>query len=115
LPEQHGGHEMLNHLGRTIYVTRRTLRALDMRGYLRRHHASGMLWMDSMSYLVFAEAERATPYFYELGEDCSGPNQVICHCQQCKARTCSESDDAHIIGVRTAQIVRDVQSRRAIQ
>jgi hypothetical protein len=39
----HGGHEMLNHLGRVIRVTRRTIRALDMRRYLRRDRRSGFL------------------------------------------------------------------------
>jgi hypothetical protein len=29
-----GGHELLNHLGRVIRVTRRTIRVLDMRNYL---------------------------------------------------------------------------------
>jgi hypothetical protein len=98
---------MLNYLGKTIYVTQRTLRALDMRGYLRRHHASGMLWMDSMSYLVFAEAERATPHFYELGEDCSGPNQVVCKCEQCKSKQFHRP--ANLAEV----VVSDVVSKRA--
>lgn len=30
------GHEMINHLGKRIFVTQMTIRTLDMRGYLGR-------------------------------------------------------------------------------
>jgi hypothetical protein len=113
--EQYGGHEMLNHLRERIRVSERTMQTLNMCGYLQRDHETGLLWLDSMSFLVFSEAEYGSEVHRELGHDCSGPNQVICHCQKCKERVASESDDAHISGVRTAQIIRDVQSRRKFQ
>ena len=53
----HGGHEMLNHQGRVIRVTRRTIRALDMRNYLRRDRRSGLLQLRPESYPVFRELE----------------------------------------------------------
>jgi hypothetical protein len=54
----HGGHEMLNHLGRVICVTRRTIRALEMRNYLRRDRRSGLLQLRPEFYPLFRELER---------------------------------------------------------
>lgn len=112
--EQYGGHEMLNHLRERICVTEGTIQALNMRGYLRRDRETGLLWLNSMSFLVFSEAEYGTEMYRELGPDCSGPDLVVCHCQKCKEILASESDDAHISGVSTAQIVREVKERRKI-
>lgn len=108
MPENFGGHEILNHLRQRICVTRRTLRALDKRGYLCRDRETGLLWIDSTAYLIFTEAERATPFFLELGSDCSGPNQVVCHCEQCKARSTHRAPDL------SDYVVHDVTSRRRI-
>jgi hypothetical protein len=114
MSEQYGGHEMLNHLRERIRVSEGTIQTLNMCGYLLRDRETGLLWLDSMSFLVFSEAEYGTPMHRELGSDCSGPNQVICHCQKCKELLASDSDDAHISGVQTAQIIREVKSRRKI-
>lgn len=78
------GHEILNHVGRRIRVTERTLDALDVRGYLHRNKESGIKQISAKNFLVFLEVERETHHFYELGDDCSGPNQVVCHCEKCK-------------------------------
>jgi hypothetical protein len=85
----HGGHEMLNHLGRVIRETRRTLRSLDMRHYLRRDRSSGLLQLRPDLYPVFRELEcgdRHAGILRELGEDCSGPNVPVCHCRQCSGK-----------------------------
>jgi hypothetical protein len=111
--EQYGGHEMLNHLRERIRVTESTIQTLNMLGYLVRDHETGLLWLDPAGYLVFSEAEYGSEMHRELGADCRGPNQVICHCQKCKENLSSDSDDAHISGVLTAQIVREVRARRA--
>jgi hypothetical protein len=105
-----GGHEMLNHLGQRIRVTEQSLEALEMRGYLHRNRETGLKQMSPKNYLVFIEAERSTDHFYELGEDCSGPNQVVCHCQSCREKT--NLDDSRISELRTDQIVNDVKARR---
>jgi hypothetical protein len=111
--EQYGGHEMLNHLRERIRVTESTIQTLNMCGYLRRDRETGLLWLDFTSYLVFSETEYGSEMHRELGPDCSGPNQVVCQCQKCKESLASESDDAHISGVMTAQIVREIKERRA--
>lgn len=103
---------MLNPENKVIRVTERTIRALDIRGYLKRDKSTGLLHLDKTSHSVFQEAERATAWWYEIGEDCSGPNQVVCHCQRCKERTAGEADDAHISDIRTRQIIQDVRARR---
>ena len=76
---------MLNHEGQRIRVTVRTLRALDVRGYLQRNRSTGLLQLTPQYYPVFCEVERFTEHFHELGADCSGANQVVCNCEQCKA------------------------------
>jgi hypothetical protein len=113
MSEQYGGHEMLNHLRERIRVSEGTIQTLNMCGYLRRDRETGLLWLDGMSFLVFSEAEYGSQMHRELGQDCSGPNQVVCHCEKCKELLASENDDAHISGVRTSQIVREVRERRA--
>jgi hypothetical protein len=105
-----GGHEMLNHLGLRIRVTERTLEALEMRGYLHRNRETGLKKMSLNNYLIFVEAERSTDHFYELGEDCSGPNQVVCDCQKCRERT--NLDDSRISDLQTTLIVGEVTARR---
>jgi hypothetical protein len=111
LPE-YGGHPMLNPGNQVIRVSNDTLRALDIRGYLKRDKSTGLLHLNKTNHLIFQEAERATSWWYELGDDCSGPNQVVCHCQRCKERRASEADDPHIKDIRTRQIVNDVKARR---
>ena len=108
----YGGHPLLNPENQVIRVSQHTLRALDIRGYLKRDKSTGLLHLDRTNHLIFTEAERATDWWYELGEDCSGPNQVVCHCQECKEGRASEADDVHISGVQTAQIKRDRKERR---
>lgn len=82
---QAGGHEMLNHEGQVIRVTARTLDALDIRGYLTRDYHTGLKQLTPKNFTVFQEVERGSDQFYELGEDCSGPNQVVCNCERCRA------------------------------
>jgi hypothetical protein len=53
-----GGHEMLNHLGKVIRVTRKTIRSLDKRNYLRRDRRSGLLQLRPEFYPLFRELER---------------------------------------------------------
>jgi len=104
------GHEMMNHLGQRIIVSAKTLEALNMRGYLKRDHESGLLRLCMRSWYVFVEAERATSHYYELGSDCSGPNSVKCNCQKCKDKI--EPDQANITDIRTRQMVHDLKARR---
>lgn len=85
----HGGHEMLNHLGRVIRVTRRTICVLDMRNYLRRDHRSGLLQLRPEFYPMFKELERGDRHggiLRELGDDYSGPNVPMCRCRQCSGK-----------------------------
>ena len=107
------GHEILNPYGQRIRVSARTLDALDCRGYLHRDKATGLKHIDRKSFLVFIEAERGTNWWYELGDDGSGPNVVKCSCRQCQDRT--DVDDVRLSRIRTEQIVREArqQSRRA--
>lgn len=101
---------MMNHLEQRITVSARTLEALNMRGYLKRDHESGLLSMSVRNYLVFSQAELATQHYYELGPDCSGPNQVVCLCEKCKERMGKVT--ANIADISTRQIVRDVTAHR---
>ena len=114
----HGGHEILNHLGRVIRVTRRTIRALDMRNYLRRDRRSGLLQLRPESYPVFRELERSDRQgglFRELGADCSGPNVPICHCRQCSGRV-ADLDHTRLSDeyrrMRTDEVIKGVKSKR---
>lgn len=100
------GHEMINHLKQRIIVSERTLEALNMRGYLKRDHESGLLSLSVTNFLVFGEAEQATRHYYELGPDCSGPNQVICECNKCKGLSMHQAPDF------ADQVVHDVKARR---
>lgn len=109
-PENMGeaiGHEMINHLHQRICVSERTLEALNMRGYLQRDRETGLLALGLRAFLVFSEAEQGTAHYYELGPDCSGPNQVVCRCERCKRLMGHRDPD---LG---AKIVADVRSKRA--
>lgn len=86
------GHQIINPFGQVVCVSRGTLKALDMRGYLHRDSITGLKGMDPKQYLIFVDAERGTDHFYELGEDCSGPNQVICRCDECTGKRGTEAD-----------------------
>lgn len=79
-----GGHPIINPFGQVVRVSQRTLKALDMRGYLHRDPDTGLKGMDPKQYLIYADVERGTDHFYELGEECIGPNTVKCGCDQCK-------------------------------
>jgi hypothetical protein len=114
----HGGHEMLNHLGRVIRVTRRTIRALDMRNYLRRDHRSGLLQLRPEFYPLFRELERGNRnggILRELGDDCSGPNVPICHCRQCSGKV-ADLDHTRLSDeyrrVRADEVIKAVKSKR---
>ena len=114
----HGGHEMLNHLGRVIRVTRRTIRALDMRNYLRRDRRSGLLQLRPESYPVFRELERSDRHgglFRELGADCSGPNVPMCRCRQCSGKV-AELDHTRLSDeyrrVKTDEVIKAVKAKR---
>jgi hypothetical protein len=114
----HGGHKMLNHLGMVIRVTRRTIRALDMRNYLRRDHRSGLLQLRPEFYQVFKELERTNRdgrMFNELGADCSGPNVAMCRCRQCSGKV-AELDHTRLSDeyrrVKTNEVIRAVKAKR---
>jgi len=114
----HGGHEMLNHLGRVIRVTRRTIRALDMRHYLRRDHRSGLLQLRPEFYPLFKELERGDRrggVLRELGDDCSGPNIPICHCRQCSSQA-ADLDHTRLSDeyrqMKTDEVIKAVKSKR---
>ncbi len=113
---QAGGHEMMNHLGRRIRVTERTIEALEIRGYLHRNRETGLKQISPQNYLVFVEAERATDWWHELGEDCSGPNVVVCRCPECQ-RLISDIDKTPLPGRNPLQddeisrIVREVRNK----
>jgi len=117
---QVGGHEMLNHLGKPIRVTERTLDGLDLRGYLQRDKQTGLKQITPIGYRVFVEAERATDWWYELGQDLSGANQVVCRCAKCE-RKVSEIDKTPLPGLNpladdeNSRMVREIMSRRAIK
>jgi hypothetical protein len=115
----HGGHEMLNHLGRVIRVTRRTIRALDMRHYLRRDHRSGLLQLRPEFYPMFKELERDDRrggILRELGEDCLGPNVPICHCRQCSGKV-ADLDHTRLSDeyrrMRTDEVIKAVTAKRS--
>ena len=101
---------MINHLGRRICVTEHTLDALDVRGYLIRDKESGLKRLSLKNYLIFIEAERATAWWHELGNDCSGPNVVVCKCSQCLALT--DMDDSRLSPVRAEQLIAEIRQRR---
>jgi hypothetical protein len=114
----HGGHEMLNHLGKVIRVTRRTIRTLDMRNYLRRDRRSGLLQLRPEFYPLFKELERGDRQggiLRELGDDCSGPNVPICHCRQCSSQA-ADLDHTRLSDeyrrVRTDEVIKAVKSKR---
>jgi len=89
------GHAILNHDGQLIRVTRRTLRALDVRHYLRRDRSSGLLRLPREFHpilLALEAGDRVAPYMRELGSDCSGPQVVVCHCLECRKREESLSE-----------------------
>lgn len=111
------GHELLNPFGERICVSKITFRTLDMRGYLQRDHGTGLKQIKPSLIHFFLQLERTTYHrelYTVLGPDFSGPSVVVCGCHQCKERLASESDDARISGVRTAQIVKEVKARRKI-
>ncbi len=114
----HGGHEMLNHLGKVIRVTQRTIRSLDIRNYLRRDHKSGLLQLRPELYSLFKELERGDRHggiLRELGDDCSGPNVANCHCRQCSGRV-ADLDHTRLSDeyrrVRTDEVIKTVKSKR---
>lgn len=94
-------------------MSAQTLDALDCRGYLKRDRATGLKVLDARSFQVFLEAEHYTDWFYEIGEDGDGPNQVVCNCDECRDRT--DLNDSRISPVRPEQIVAEVRAHRAAQ
>jgi hypothetical protein len=93
----HGGHEMLNHLGRVIRVTRRTIRTLDIRNYLCRDHRSGLLQPRPEFYPMFKELERGDrrgPHRHAQGRcrtllesvELAGALQALSFTQDCGTR-----------------------------
>lgn len=121
MSDSFAGHEMLNHLGEKIYVTARTMRTMDMRHYLRRDRASGLLQIKPELYPAYLELESGPQYhnriFRELGADCSGAAVVICKCKQCQWRR-AEMDQTRLPGPdfleqdEASRIVREVVDRR---
>ena len=114
----YGGHEMLNHLGQVIRVTRRTIRALDTRNYLRRDRRSGLLQLRPDLYPVFKELERTDRkggMLRELGADCSGPNVPICRCRECSAKMADLDHTRlsdHYRRLKTDEIIKAIKARR---
>ena len=114
----HGGHEMLNHLGKAIRVTHRTIRALDMRNYLRRDRQSGLLQLRPEFYPLFKELERGDRHggiLRELGADCSGPNVPICRCRQCSGKV-ADLDHTRLSDeyrqLKTDEVIAAVRAKR---
>ena len=68
------GHEMLNHLGQRIIVTQKTIRNLDVWGYLGRDKETGLLYLDPQYVPLLLEGEWGSKLMRELGPDFSGPN-----------------------------------------
>jgi hypothetical protein len=99
-------------------LTRRTLRTLDIRNYLRRDRSSGLLQLCPEFYPLFKELERGDHHdgiLRELGDDCSGPNVPICHCKQCSG---SVADLGHTRlsdeyrRMKTDEVIKAVKSKR---
>jgi len=120
-PQGGMGHGLLNHLGKTIRVTQRTLRDLDMRNYLRRDRATGLKQIRPDRYPMFLALEcgdHRARFASELGEDCSGPNVVRCHCRDCQ-RYEGSVDNTPLPGRnllvedQAALVVREVKARRS--
>jgi hypothetical protein len=114
----HGGHEMLNHLGNVIRVTKSAMRALSMRNYLRRDRRSGLLQLRPEFHPLFKELERGDRHggiLKELGDDCSGPNVPICHCRQCSSQV-SDLDHTRLSDecrrIKTDEVIKAVKSKR---
>lgn len=104
------GHELLNHRGEHIFVTRGTIKALDMRGYLGRDRATGLKYFDPKGYELFRDGEVGTPWWYELGPDLSGPMVPVCKCRNCQRK--HDIDDTRLSKVRVAQIVKEMRKAR---
>jgi hypothetical protein len=78
------GHEIENHAGESIRITREAVKALDMRGYLHRNRITGKKQIKPELIDVLAEMEYGTPLMNELGYDFSGPMVCICKCEKCR-------------------------------
>lgn len=107
------GHEILNHLGRRIRVSQHSLRSLDMRHYLRRDRATGLMQFKPELIGPFCELEGGdhhSKFFDELGRDCQGANVVICKCRECGDRI-SDLDHTRMSHEHTRNLVRSVRAR----
>lgn len=104
------GHEMINHLGKRIFVTQMTIRTLDMRGYLGRDRETGLLYLDPKYVPLLQDLEWESQLMRELGPDFSGPNIANCSCPQCQCKT--DLDDTRKSKIRAAQIVAEVTAKR---
>ena len=114
----HGGHVMLNHLGRVIRVTRRPIRTLDIRNYLQRDRSSGLLQLRPEFYPPFKELERSDRRGgipRELGDDCSGPNVPISSCRQCSGKV-ADLDHTRLSDeyrrMNTDEVIKAVKSKK---
>ena len=115
----HGGHEMLNHLGKVIRVTRRTIRALDPCATTCDAIAGAVCSSCVLSSIpLFKELERGDRHggiLRELGDDCSGPNVPICHCRQCSSQA-ADLDHTRLSDeyrrVKTDEVIKAVKSKR---
>ena len=104
------GHELLNHKGDHIFVTKGTMKALDMRGYLGRDRATGLKYFDPKGYELIRDGEVGTPWWYELGPDLSGPNVATCNCEHCRERR--ELGDARLSEIKAEQVVEEARASR---
>lgn len=105
-----GSHEILNHRGEIIRVTRKALRGLDMRNYLKRNRETGMLQIKPEYYLVYLELEcgdRPSFIYKELGRDMRGASTVACKCRDCQ-REAGQTDNTPIPGSRSGMTHADV-------
>ena len=110
-----GGHEILNHRGERIRVTRETIKELDKRNYLRRDRPTGLLQIKPWLYralLILENGDRPTKFMRELGPDLSGPNVPKCNCRQCK-RISEDLEDSRLSVMRTEQIIGEMRSKNA--
>jgi hypothetical protein len=105
------GHEILNHLGQRISVSKHSLQSLDRFHYLRRDRATGLLAFKPELIGLFRQLEGGdhhSKFFNELGRDCKGANVVICKCKDCSNRI-SDLDHTRMSDEHVRNMVLSIQ------
>jgi hypothetical protein len=119
--EAAGGHSILNHKRDVIRITAKSIDAMDIRGYLKRDHQTGLKQIKPDLMDMMSEMEYGSPLMRELGPDCSGPMVAMCRCRDCRCKE-SETDQTltpemqHIANqeqsAEVVRIVRNIKARR---